>query len=123
MNKQLGTFIKRLAVVAALLLLLLRGYREFVPAGARPTAYILASVDGGTITSPEGRQYEIQFNDAGAMHSGNHWTWVVGYSWLTGMYVETSGYLGGEYAVDGQRIPVEWNGNEPVLPFEEGRYD
>ncbi len=123
MNRRLKFIIKVSAIAATLVLLLLRGYREFVPAGAKSTAYIMARVDGGTITSPNGNEYAIQFNDAGAMHSGHHWTWVIDYSWITGLYVKTAGYLGPKYAVDGERIPIEWDEDNPVLPFENGRYD
>ena len=122
MNQRSKTFVKRIAIFAVLTLSVLRIYREFAPAEAKSTAYILASVEGGTITSPAGNEYMIQFNDAGGMHSGHHWTWVVGYSWLTGSYVKTAGYLDAEYAVDGQQIPVKWNGEQPVFPFENGRY-
>ena len=121
MRKRSRTFVTRIAILAVLALLFLRVFREFVPAGAKPTAYILASVDGGTVSSPNGNEYAIKFNDAGAMHSGRHWTWVVGYSWLAGSYVKTAGYLGSEYAVEGKQIPIEWNGEHPVLPFESGR--
>ena len=123
MNNRLKTIIKRTVIVATCLLLLLRGYRELVPAGAKSTAYILASVDGGTITSPNGSEYAIHFNDAGSMHSGNHWTWVVDYNWLTGLRVKTAGYLGAEYAVDREQIPIEWDGEDPILTFENGRYE
>ena len=123
MDKRLKTTIKLAAILAILLLFLLRGYREFVPAGAKSTAFILASVDGGTITSPSGNEYSIHFNDAGGMHSGRHWTWVVDYHWLTGLHVKTAGYLGAEFAVDREQIPIEWDGDNPVLPFENGRYD
>lgn len=123
MNKRSKTLAKLAAILTVLALLVVRGYREFVPAGAKSTAYILASVEGGTITSPAGNEYTIQFNDAGAMHSGHHWTWVVGYSWLTGSYVKTASYLGSEYAVDGKQIPIKWDGEQPLLPFENSRYD
>lgn len=123
MDKRFKTTIKLAAILAILLLFLLRGYREFVPAGAKSTAFILASVDGGTITSPSGNEYAIHFNDAGGMHSGRHWTWVVDYHWLTGLRVKTAGYLGAEFAVDREQIPIEWAGDNPVLPFENGRYD
>ena len=123
MDKRFKTTIKLAAILAILLLFLLRGYREFVPAGAKSTAFILASVDGGTITSPSGNEYSIHFNDAGGMHSGRHWTWLVDYHWLTGLHVKTAGYLGAEFAVDREQIPIEWDGDNPVLPFENGRYD
>ena len=123
MNKRLKSIAKLSAIVAALSLLLFRGYREFVPAGAKSTAYIMARIDGGTITSPNGKKYAIQFNDAGAMHSGHHWTWVIDYHWLTGMNVKTAGYLGAEYAVGQEQIPIEWSGDDPILPFKNGRYE
>lgn len=75
------------------------------------------------MTAPNGTVYDVRVNDAGAMHSGNHWTWVVEYRWLTGMHVVTEGYLEPQVALDSNPIPVTWDGNRPVLPFAKGRYE
>ena len=80
--------------------------------------YLLASVDGGTIESPNGQKYEIWFNDAGAAHSGAHWTWIV----LAHPAYGKQGYLGSEYAVENRPIPVSWDGDLPVVDFQSGRY-
>lgn len=123
MKPRTKTVLKFVFAVAILIVASFRVHREFVPAGANPIPYLGYSVDGGTITAPEGTSYNIRFNDAGGMHSGNHWTWVVKYNFLTGRYVEIAGYLGPEYAVDGEEIPVQWVGELPVLPFRAGRYE
>ncbi len=114
---------KWLLAVVILSLFTIRIYREFVPAGAKPIAYLGFSIDAGNTVSPDGTLYSIRINDAGGMHSGNHWTWVVHHHWFFGLRIKTAGYLGPEYAVDGKTISVDWDGNEPVLPFLPGRYN
>jgi hypothetical protein len=99
------------ALVAAALAL--RAYREFVPWGASPQPYLLASRDGPAVTSPDGAVVlRVVFNDAGAAHSGNHWTWFVTHSTLWGRRVVAQGYLGDMVAVgvDGVRapLPLRW---------------
>ena len=44
----------------------LRLYHSFVPRGASAMPFLFASIDGGTIESPNGTVYEVWFNDAGA---------------------------------------------------------
>ena len=111
------------ATIAALLCVTLRIYHSFVPRGASPVPYLFASVDGGTIESPNGQMYEIWFNDAGAAHSGAHWTWIVSTHLAYGKRVVAEGYLGSGYAVDNRPIPVLWDGDNPVIEFQSGRYD
>lgn len=123
MKPRTKTVLKFIVALAIFIVASLRVYREFVPAGANPIPYLGYSVDGGKITAPGGTSYNIRFNDAGGMHSGNHWTWVVKCNLLTGRYVEIAGYLGPEYAVDREKIPVQWDGELPVLPFRTGRYE
>jgi hypothetical protein len=58
--------------------LAVRAYFAVVPRGASLQAWTLARVDGPELKSPDGRRVvRAYFNDAGAMHSGNHWTWIV----------------------------------------------
>ena len=104
----------------------LRIYFQFIPRGLRWDSLIpftSATVDGGQIASPNGTPYRAWFNDAGGMHSGHHWTYIVGYNSLTGKLLVDEGYLGAEYAVEGEEIPISWNGESPVLPFRSGRYE
>ena len=109
--------------LALFAILCLRLYYEVVPMGAEYIPYTSYSLDRGTIKSPSGEIYTVRVNDGGAMHSGNHWTWVVGYRALTGYYVVTEGYLESGYALGNTEFHVnQWNGEIPVLPFAEGRY-
>lgn len=93
-----------------------------MPRGASPLPYLLASVDGGMIESPNGQQYEVWFNDAGAAHSGAHWTWIISNHPAYGKRVVTEGYLGSEYAVENRPIPLSWDGDVPVVDFQRSRY-
>lgn len=95
----------------------LRLYHSFVPRGASAMPFLFASIDGGTIESPNGTVYEVWFNDAGAAHSGHHWTWITTNHPAYGKRVVTEGYLGSEYAVEKRPIPVSWNDNVPVIQF------
>ena len=126
MRFRLKTLFTITAIVAVTVCVAARTYNQFVPRGLRSdsfTPYFAASNDGGSITSPNGVTYHIRFNDAGAMHSGNHWTWVISNNFLTGSRLVTEGYLGPEYAVQREQIPVEWEDDKPILPFRSGRYE
>lgn len=111
-----------LATIATLLCVTLRIYHSFVPRGASLIPYLFASVDGGTIESPNGQVYEIWFNDAGAAHSGAHWTWIVATHPAYGKRVVAEGYLGSEYAVEKQPVPLSWDKDIPVIEFQTSRY-
>ena len=99
-----------------------RAYTAIVPLGAKPLAYLLAKVNGGTITSPNGVAYEVWFNDAGAMHSGAHWTWIVSNNAILGKLVVTEGYLGPEHAHDNKTISLEWKDDIPKVDFLASRH-
>lgn len=72
----------------------------------------MASYPGPSFSSPDGhRNIKIYFNDAGGMHSGNHWTWVVENHWVTGPRVVSEGYLGGEHAQGKEAVPITWSNN------------
>lgn len=119
---RIRTLLIAVASFAVLLSVTLRTYHAVVPKGASPMPYLFASVSGGTIESPSGKVYEIWFNDAGAAHSGAHWTWIVSAHPVYGKSVITEGYLGSEYAVEQCPIPVSWDGDLPVIDFQSGRY-
>jgi hypothetical protein len=98
-----------------------RTYREVVPAGASPIPFLLASVAKGNIVSGGGREVGVFYNDAGAAHSGNHWTWVVHYSPAVGKRVLLQGYSGGEILESDAR--VRWvDDRKLVAEFLPGRY-
>ena len=119
---------RNLAIATALSVLLavaaVRRYFAIVPRGASFHPWTRARVDGPTLRSPDGRRtVRVYFNDAGAMHSGNHWTWVVEDSLLWGRRVVSEGYLGADVAVSGDPVPLEWGpGNEVRVRFLPGRY-
>ncbi len=82
--------------VAAILVVSLldwRLLRSFLPSGAKFTPYLFHSVEKGVFQSPGGHhKVTVVYNDGGAMHSGNHWTWIVADDLLTGKRVVASGY-------------------------------
>ncbi len=119
---QIRSLIFVIVTLAALFVLGKRVYHGYVPRGASALPFLLASVDGGTIESPSGKVFEVWFNDAGAAHSGAHWTWLVSTDPLYGKRVVTEGYLGPEYAVDQRPIHVAWQGDFPMIKFRKGRY-
>ena len=69
----------------------------------------MVTEDAGSVSSPKGtsRLY-ITFHDAGAVHSGNFWTWITVKDWLHGRKLVAEGYS--SYPVRYQRaaFPVEW---------------
>jgi hypothetical protein len=119
---------RKLAIAAVLTVMLaiaaVRVYFGIVPRGASFYPWTMARVDGPTLKSPDGqRTVRVYFNDAGAMHSGNHWTWVVEDSWLWGRRVVSEGYLGPDVAVRGASVSLEWTPrNEVRVHFLSGRH-
>jgi hypothetical protein len=98
-----------LAVLLALFTAGWRGCRCYLPSGASPLPWTLGRVDGPTLTSPDGAiRINIYFNDAGAAHSGNHWTWLVTDSLLIGRRVVAEGYTTSDVAVKGAPLPHQW---------------
>jgi hypothetical protein len=112
------------ACVAVVALAAVRTYFGFVPRGAAFQPWVLARVDGPELRSPDGRRVvRVYFNDAGGMHSGNHWTWVVEDGWWLGRRVVAEGYLGPDVAVRGAAVPLEWGpDNEVRVRFLPRRY-
>ena len=99
-------------------------FRSIVPAGASPYPFLMARVKGPLLESPDGKtRLQVWFNDAGAAHSGNHWTWIVRSHWLLGGSVVAQGYLGGEQAARGEPVPARWTGERSLsITFLNGRY-
>ena len=54
-----------------------RLYCGVVPRGASLEPFVGYSRELKRITPPQGKMYRVFVNDAGAIHSGNHWVWVV----------------------------------------------
>lgn len=105
----------RAACVVLISLAAIRTYFAFVPRGAPLQPWTLARVDGPEFRSPDGRRVvRVYFNDAGGMHSGNHWTWVVEDNWWCGPRVVVEGYLGPDIAVRGGPVPLRWGSNNEV---------
>src|SRR4051812_18884446 len=110
---------------AVLSLMLAWGVRQAVPAGLRVGSFepfYLWSRDLGTFPSPEGTlEVRVVVNDAGAMHSGNHWTWVLSFSRLCGWRVVAEGYL---FYEDTRRetLPLRWLSEKEIeVRFRQGR--
>jgi hypothetical protein len=102
-----------------------RTYFAFVPRGASLEPRTLWRVDGPVLRSPDGRRVvRVYFNDAGAMHSGNHWTWLVEDKWWCGRRVVAEGYLGPDVAVGGGPVPLTRGPNNEVrVTFLRRRYE
>ena len=85
-----------LGLAAVVLAASWRVVREVIPAGVGPRswqAYLTWSYDRNDIVSPDGR-HRVMFrtNDAGAMRSGNCWTWAMARNPLFGKRVVAEGY-------------------------------
>lgn len=85
-----------------------RTYFAFVPFGAEFGPWAYGRVDGPVLHSPDGREISVYFNDAGAMHSGNHWTWFVEESLWFGRRVVAQGYLGANVRRSEAALPIVW---------------
>ncbi len=110
--------------VGCLLLMALfctRLYYAFVPRGAALEPFVGYSRELSPISSPAGKTYRVFANDAGAMHSGNHWVWVVDHNWITGRHVILEGYVTPEYAAGEAELLVKWQGDMPAIQFAAGR--
>jgi hypothetical protein len=114
---------KTTAVLAVLILTGMRVYVHVVPRGAEFLPYILASVRGPEIKTPDGEiGLRVMFNDAGAAHSGNHWTWIVKNDWLLGKRVIAKDYSGSAVRFGERRFPIKWLDNRTAeIEFVAGR--
>ena len=115
----------KLLIAAVCILLIplfcMRLYHAFVPRGASLEPFVGYSRELPPISSVTGKTYRVYANDAGAMHSGNHWVWVVDHHWLTGRRVVLEGYVTPEFATGDTDLLVEWKGDMPVIQFAAGR--
>ncbi len=115
--------LKSAVLIAIILLAAVRFYFDHVPVGAPFQPWILARVEGPILKSPDGkRMLRIFFNGAGAMHSGNHWTWIVEDCWWCGWRVVDEGYLDYD-AIVTKSVPLTWEANNEFhAEFLPGRY-
>jgi hypothetical protein len=113
------------AVSAVVLLTAGRAYRQVIPRGANYYAYQFASAGGPTLVSPDGRRsVQVDFNDAGAAHSGFHWTWLIVDDLLTGRSVVAQGYSTPDVADRDVPFPLRWIDDRTFeVKFVAGRYD
>ena len=122
-----GLLSKKVVVcfAAALLVVAAWGFRQVVPAGLRLRSvepFYFWSRDLGTFTSPEGaNEVRVLVNDAGAMHSGNHWAWVITSSAVWGRRIVAEGYVDSAEA-RGDSLPLRWLSEDEIeVTFRQGR--
>src|SRR6266446_9488538 len=69
----------------------------------------MVTEDAGSISSPKGTStLHITFHDAGAVHSGNFWTWITVKDWLRGRKLVAEGYSSYPVRYQHTAFPVEW---------------
>jgi hypothetical protein len=115
------------AVIADLLVAYIRAYRHFIPSGTDFYPYwswLGPIQEGPRLASPDGRRVvQVMFNDAGAAHSGNHWTWLIVDRWLTGKRVIAEGYSSPNVRRGDMPFPSRWLDNRTLsMEFVPGRY-
>lgn len=102
------------------------GFHQVVPVGLRLHSvepFYMWSRDLGSFPSPEGTNaVQIVVNDAGAMHSGNHWVWIIHSTRLSGQRILAEGYV--EFVErDRERFPLRWvSEGEIEVTFCQGRH-
>lgn len=94
------------------------GWTRLVPVGASITPFLLASTDEGH-TIP-GEPYQIIYNDAGGMHSGNFWTWIVRDYGICRIVV-AEGYSSTEVRKGEVPFPVRRTAGRIEVGFAKGR--
>lgn len=105
-----------------------RVYRHYIPSGTDFYPYLHSLhpiVQGPRLVSPDGRRViQVEFNDAGAAHSGNHWTWLIVDHWLTGKRIIAEGYCRSEVEHGKVAFPSRWlDGQSLSVTFASERYD
>ncbi|NIP98027.1 MAG: hypothetical protein GWO24_33200, partial [Akkermansiaceae bacterium] len=90
--KTLRKFLLILLLAGLAATLVWRVKLQLVPSGAKPTAFLFASTPQQVSLSPGGRKLYYRFNDAGAAHSGFHYTWCYTNHWLKGKKVVAGGF-------------------------------
>jgi hypothetical protein len=101
-----------------------RAWREYVPSGASFEPYVFASVEGPNLVSPDGTiVLTVRFNDAGAAHSGLHYTWVARDDWLWGKRVVVGGYSDWGVRKGEKPFPARWTDEHTLeVYFLDGRH-
>ncbi len=99
----------------------LRFYFEQVPRGAQFIPFYLFSDQGPSIPLPNGKTLQVYFNDAGAAHSGNHWTWVVASDRITGRRVVAQGYVSPFVRIGQRSLPTSRDNDVLTVKFLRGR--
>jgi len=90
--------------------LVARLWFQWVPRGVGFFPYLLASTAPQVVAAPAGAsELTVIFNDAGAAHSGNFWTWVVAEDWLRGKHVVAEGYSETGVRYGDEKFPLEWS--------------
>ena len=104
-----------IGVAGVLLFVLLRS----APIGAVCIPYFVASIDEGHQVS--GMPWRIIYNDAGAAHSGNFWTWVIE---DRGLYriVIAQGYSTADVRYGAAPLPAKKESGSICLGFTTTRY-
>ena len=98
---------------------------HFIPRGLNilrsGEAFYGASESRGIFSSPAGTsRVEVITNDAGAMHSGNFWTWIIVEHWW-GKEIVAQGFLGSSRIQD--PVPLSWTGEKSfMVTFCKSRY-
>jgi hypothetical protein len=119
--------IAAVTVVAVLLAACIRAYRHYIPSGTDfypYWAWLDPIQEGPRLASPDGRRViQVMFNDAGAAHSGNHWTWLIVDGWLTGKRVIAEGYSSPDVRRGDPPFPSRWlDGRTLSVEFLASRY-
>lgn len=88
---------------------------EGVPSGVHNSTAWQWGKDGPPLRSPDGSwSLRVRFNDGGAMHSGNHWTWVVARDRWGHQRVVAEGYSSPQVWRGDQPFPARWINNATV---------
>jgi hypothetical protein len=105
-----------------------RIYRQLIPSGTSFYPYwsFLDPIrEGPKLISPDGTLVvRVMFNDAGAAHRGNHWTWLIVDDWLFGKRVVAEGYTRPEVRQGEVAFPSRWlDARTLSVAFATRRYD
>jgi hypothetical protein len=113
------------AIIALVLFSCLRTYRQVIPRGVDLYPFWFASDAGPRLVSPDGqRTVHVVFNDAGAVHSGFHWTWLIVDDLVLGRSVVAEGYSLPSVREGEVSFPLRWVDDRTfVAGFVAGRHD